>query len=156
MKNVITERMHSTARYFAKKYCNKDFWDYEEILQEVFLSYCFSDAKYDKNHKSKASFETFAIDNAKNHIWGYLKNLSKKQGKGLIKDLNFDLQDDVMSANDIDFRFLKDERKERIFHLRFNIGCELIDISKEIGVSIQRIKEIIDTTIDNKKNKFRE
>jgi len=149
MINEITQRMRRQADYYAKKYCNGNNWEYDELLQEIYLSFCISDKRY-KNDRG-LRFEGFAINNIEHHLSNYFREKAKNQALYKAKD-NEITSEQQNNQDKIDFSlFFKDEKVINIFRLRFNEDWTYKEISVIYNVTVQRIKQIIEENYKNKK-----
>lgn len=148
MKFEITKRMKKQADYYAKKYSYGDKWEYDELLQEIYLSFCISEKRYKSDRGLQ--FEGFAINNIKKHLINYFCKKSK------LKINNSELKEEQSPEKSgyeiIDFSAIfKDEKVINIFELRFNKDYSYKEIALIYEVTAQRIKQIIESNLENKK-----
>ena len=148
MKYEITERMKKQAKFYANKYAKGNKWEYEELLQEIYLSFCISEKHYKSDRGLK--FEGFAIRNIKNHLSNYFRDKSKNKDnyKTCFKDT---IESEIVeNKNIIDFSLIfTDSKTINIFDLRFNKDYKYKEIAVIYDVTAQRIKQIIEENLNN-------
>jgi RNA polymerase sigma factor (sigma-70 family) len=136
-------------RKYARKWWNynKKYCEIDDLIQEGSLALLEANKNYDS---SKSKFITHASNMIEWGILNYLKKFRNcdYQDIDLMEDnIKIENNDKVISSiieSNI-YKYVKDnfdERRYKIFELRYKLGKTYLEISKIIGVSIERIRDI--------------